>query len=361
MKIINPYNGVNWATVNRVQSLGHGHSHSLNVNQAFKSVKAWYDDGIRHFAYSNYYPSSPTYPIGNDSLWCRGVTEDNVKYANWIAENHITDIIQSPNAEHHNVKNTSDTIISRLHINGIGSTFSSGNPPNVSPVGCQIPWSDLFDNIIDDLQYDDAGGITINHPVWTMAASSNKLTYAEIIKMLDYDHRVLGIEIYNHTSETSESNGWALDLFDQILKTGRKCWGFAVPDHHFPGYKSGEGSAGRNVLLVESKTEYDCLKAYRNGNFYCQLYNTDLKFSEISLVGRTLNINAPYASTITFVTDRSRKTVSGETASYRIPSSAIYVRAEATGTIDGVTDQIFSQPIMLGKMADPGTDILLLS
>ena len=340
--MINPYGSVDWGSYQKIQSLSHAHSHSQNLNVAFNSVKAWYDDGIRHFAYSNYYPSNPTYPIGSDDLWCRGVTADNVKYAAW--KENITDLIESPNAEHHSIQRDNGVSVSRLHINGLGSTYSSGNPPGVTPVGCNIPWKTLFDNILSNLQYSDAGGVTINHPSWTKASTSSaRLTDDDVFQMLDYDDRVLGIEIYNHSSETSEGNGWDLVLFDKILSTGRRCWCFAVPDHHYPGYTPSEGSAGRNVLLVPTITEYNCLKAYRDGNFYCQLYNTAFAFTNISYANGSLSVSVANADEITFVANGNQTTVSGNSAVFTVPLNAVYVRVQASG----LGDMVFSNPIML--------------
>ena len=349
--MINPYKNVNWQTVRKIQSLSHAHSHSQEYNVAFKSIKSWYEDGIRHFPYSNYYPSHPSYPILDDPYWSRGVAEDYDLLQNWLEENNITDIIEGPNAEHHTILNDAGQSMSRLHMNGLGSFFSSGNPPNIDPIGCQISWKKLIDNVVENLQFVDSGGVTINHPTWTNQASNPCLSDSVICNMLDYDERVLGIEIYNHPT-------FDLDLFDRILKTGRRCWGFCSPDHAFPGYNQELGSAGRNVLLIpnnvsETDLEHDYLKAYREGRFFGKLYgkhptipdDPGLKFDEISFneSNKILHVETMYSDEIVFVTDLGRQISNLQSVDFQVPFNAKYVRVQA----NGLGDMIFSNPIII--------------
>lgn len=97
----------------------------------------------------------------------------------------------------------------------------------------------------EKLHYPDGGGMTLNHPTGKLA---------DYLPMLDFDPRVLGIEVWNQlTSGFGSSRGFYDDtpgphlhfyeLWDQILRTGRRCWGFFVKDHNTLG-------RGRNVLLV---------------------------------------------------------------------------------------------------------------
>lgn len=368
--MINPYANIDWENDLQLHSLSHIHSHSKNANQAFKSVTAIHGYGIHHLPYSNYYPSTPTDPIEGDTTnyyWSRGVAADTASYLAWKEENGISDnpatsldklLITGPNAEHHSVKDDNGTIISNLHIGGLGSTYESGSAPDVSPVGCQIAWKTLFANIIGGLKYSDAGGIIINHPNWTKSTGSGRiLTNTDIFEMLDYDQdRVLGIEIYNYNDL---DYAWDLDLFDRILSTGRRCWGTAAPDHYFPGYKEDYAPGGRNVLIVPSATDYQCMKAYRDGRFYAKLFNTALAFSSIIFneSSRLLSVEAANADTITFVTDKRRSSYSGENAAFYVPRNAVYVRVQA----EGLDDMIFSQPIMLDAKKNMSGQIVLMS
>lgn len=321
--MLNPYDGINWSSALRVPSLSHEHG------TAEQTVVNLYQEGIRHIAMSNYYPSQPYYPA---SQYYPGIS-----YA---------DLLFSPNAEHHTLGgprvNATSQLGSSAHFNSIGSTFSSGSPSGESPVGCdRQDWRVVFSDIIGMLQYADGGGISINHPVWSEAS----LDVDDVMAMLDYADQVLGIEIYNQSCEDSTQNGWALEMWDEILLTGRRCWGFAVPDH------GGEISSshpiprpffGRNILLVPALTERDCLLAYRNGNFYAQLGKTDLRFTSIQTQGLTLTVTTENASEIDVIIDGVPQTISGNSATVTLPSRAVYVRTAARSA----DDEIFSNPII---------------
>lgn len=146
--------------------------------------------------------------------------------------------------------------------------------------GVHRPWRDAFRAALDGtgkgsdgtpiegLVYPDGGGITINHP-----AARGIESYLE---MLDFDGRVLGIEIWNERGKygfgplRDEENMLYYRHWDAILATGRRCFGFFVKDHG--------GPRGRNVLVLPTaagrsreEREHDALRAYRNGCFFGSL------------------------------------------------------------------------------------------
>ncbi|MFA7174869.1 MAG: hypothetical protein WC340_15955 [Kiritimatiellia bacterium] len=142
--------------------------------------------------------------------------------------------------------------------------------------GTNRPWRDTFHaaldgklkdaqgNLIEGLLYPDGGGITINHPTCGLKALQT---------LLDFDERVLGIEVWNqHTyfgaSATRPDTMPFYDLWDDVLRTGRRCFGFFVKDHLLY-------ARGRNVLLVSGlsdltvrEREREALRAYRQGRFF---------------------------------------------------------------------------------------------
>ncbi|MGI6088148.1 MAG: hypothetical protein ACOYCD_09470 [Kiritimatiellia bacterium] len=140
--------------------------------------------------------------------------------------------------------------------------------------GVQRPWRDAFSAALDGalrdgegkplegLQYADGGGITINHPGLSLAA---------YLPLLDFDPRVLGIEVWNDHYPLGGQRGADMgfyELWDNILRTGRRCFGFFVNDHQYYG-------RGRNVLLVPpmqdlpmAERERNALRAYRQGRFF---------------------------------------------------------------------------------------------
>lgn len=146
--------------------------------------------------------------------------------------------------------------------------------------GSNRPWHDVFHAALNGemldgrrdggLAHPDGGGITLNHPTGSLER------YAE---MLDFDPRVLGIEVWNQLTsgfgaaggfyaQGKETNLHFYRLWDELLRTGRRCWGFFVKDHNTYG-------RGRNVLLMPEREgmtpaerEAAALRAYRRGEFF---------------------------------------------------------------------------------------------
>ncbi|MCB1210372.1 MAG: hypothetical protein KDK97_13645 [Verrucomicrobiales bacterium] len=342
----NPYAEVKWDAWECLQSMSHQHQ-----GQTDASRDGFVDMGYGHLAFSNYYPSAPTYPLPKD-----------------YAAKH-PQLIAAPNAEHHSFTDTG------LHANALGSLLATGYGSSVSAKECATapiahgfdgldvfdaqrpwlgvyrldvrlaakagkptasltleganecdfrngfadkgpvrdrnlppgnhtlylrttascletklvfdadamsvtqyrlmqgtnrPWRDVFREAFAMLQYLDGGGMTLNHPTGKLA---------DYLPMLDFDPRVLGIEVWNQlTSGFGSSRGFYdhsgepslhfYQLWDDILRTGRRCWGFFVKDHNTYG-------RGRNVLLVPkldamttTEREAAALRAYRRGTFF---------------------------------------------------------------------------------------------
>lgn len=322
--MINPYAETNWQTDHQIVSISHAHSEAQNQ---FSHLVA---GGVQHYAISNYYPSSPTYPL----------TE--------FFDNIPDGVLASPNAEHHS-SSVDGTTIHVFHFNSLGSTFSSGKPRGETPIGLDgLDWRIAFDEILNDLQYEDGGGITLNHPSWSAAQTyiMRINLFNWFCRFLDHDQRVLGLEIFNTAKETEsgESMEVNLKLWDDILSTGRRCWGFCVPDHEGQTRDNWEG---RNILLVPNFTEHECLKAYRDGRFYGKLANTNLAFQSIYLSpSNILTVDTENADTINIISNgKNVYTGSGNHAVYKANNSTKYIRVEAHTS----SDSIFSQPIMFSK------------
>lgn len=379
----NPYAGVDWENAEFLHSMSHQHQ-----GQTDASRRVFEDMGYRHFAFSNYYPSAPTYPLPEG--YRAGHPE----------------VIAAPNAEHHSFTD------SGLHANALGSLLATGHGESASAKACATspiehrfeglnvfnekepwlgvyrldvrlaakegrgeaslaitgatecgardgfaergpvtgrvlaagnhslylrttapavaarlefdparvsvtqfrlmqgtnrPWREVFKEAFEQLQFADGGGMTLNHPTGKLA---------DYLPMLDFDPRVLGIEVWNQlTSGFGSSRGfYDLDggphlhfyhLWDEILRTGRRCWGFFVKDHNTFG-------RGRNVLLVPrmdaaaaEEREAAALRAYRNGAFFGAVSalaasdegeviapydRSDFRFSRITVEGGRLKV-----------------------------------------------------------------------
>lgn len=293
----NPYSGVSFES----QIIGVTHAHC--VSQA--EFERLYNSGIKHFAISNYYPSAPVYPLSE------------------LFSNVPDDAISCPNAEfaHFIASPTS------LHLNGLGSTWSAGNEEDTSP---DIGWRESIGNILQNLLYADGGGVTINHPVWS------RLPTKKCIEILDFDERVLGIEIINTSLGNLEES---LRMWDSILSTGRKCYGFAVPDHYAQTHSTWVGFES----ILSTADNQSCLQSYRNGAFYSRVSNTNLVFTAIGISGKTLSVTTDNAESIKIVTNNGVQETQGNSATYTHKSNDVYIRVEATNS----EDRIFSNAIML--------------
>lgn len=349
--VINPYADVDWSNYQQICSFSHAHARVKNNDGTKGTVYQRYldnvvSDGARHIAFSNYYPSEPFYPLSD-----------------WF-ENVPNGIIGCPNAEHHNFIGWG-----ALHMSGIGCTAITGMPGGVTPIGANMTVEGAVPYILNTLQYSDGGGITINHPGWTVMQNEQNGYYRwtranskdAVLYLLDLDDRVIGMEIRNTSSlpligagdDTEDNeNVNSVQLWDEILKTGKRCWGFCVPDHET---EWGAKWTGRNVLLVDAFDEHTCLKAYRNGNFYSKVFNSALAFASISYANDTFSVSAPLAESVQIIIDGERTAYSGTNVSVSIPSTATYVRAEAwmpyswedrNGNSHEVTEKIYSNPIM---------------
>ena len=293
----NPYENASFES----QIIGVTHAHCKTQF----SLNRLYNGGVRHFAISNYYPSEPIYPLGS------------------VFDNVPVDAISCPNAEFaHFIQSPTS-----FHMNGLGSTWAAGNETETSP---NIGWRESVTNILENLLYADAGGVTINHPIWS------KLPFRKCLEVLDFDDRVLGIEILN-ASTTYLDDGIA--LWDKILATGRRCFGFCVPDHHAENH---DEWVGRESILANADN-YSCLKAYRKGAFYSRINNTDLQFTSNRATDSALTVTTANAESIRIITNTGTYETQGNSASYTFKRNDVYARAEASNN----EDRIFANAITL--------------
>ncbi|WP_145282125.1 hypothetical protein [Rosistilla oblonga] len=378
-----PYAQIDWDRCRRIGSVTHAHCRSQ------RSLDLLCRRGLTHLAISNYYPSAPCSPteqigqwkVGQDFCTLKGEGYVEREFAwneiirdpetGWFDElptamqekmpfqsekpcftQILPEVILCPNAEHHSMTDCNG------HFNAVGSNFASGTFDVRSyyklnnhgyAMGAGMPWREAFGRMLDGLQFADGGGITINHPKWSHTSPK------QIMEFLDFDPRVMGIEIWNSTAEFLSQTGWSLDEWDAVLATGRRCYGFSVSDH---AHNSDPAFQGRNVLLVDAATPASempaaCLRAYRNGNFYASLDGVlELKRFQCSADGK-LDVQISGGPSKLRVV--SAKGVvheqAGEAISWALPegkSSAqehVYLRVEAD-QVDG-EDRLLTQAIQL--------------
>jgi len=316
----NPYESVDWGSVERLHSVNHEHTFGANTGgqdwdrtsgDPQRRFDSLYERGIRHFAVSNYHPPKPTYPL-----------EENF-------DRVPADALGCPNAE---------------HSGGTGAHYCAiGSTARTKSRDYEGTWRDLFDELLSALAYGGEGGIVINHP------RRSQLSFEAITERLDFDEGVLGVEAWNHRGivlPKYRSRGNALGVWDELLTTGRAVYGFFNPDFHadWDERRAGYLARGRNVLLVPERTEAAAANAYRQGQFYGALDGSDLRFEAIHASEGEIHVETNGADAIEFVTaGHVVKSVYDRTATYELSGREVYVRIEAH---DGSGERIFSQPIV---------------
>ena len=379
-----PYAGLDWSKVVKVKTTSHGHC-----------MSQWYLDqylkrGFGLITMSNYYPSAPWCPAAKMTKnywrlhhdhavmvngkrvegpfdwnkiiapWKRTISEAELaKKPAWAAKYPFVEgekifkplppgVLEAPNAEHHGFLLEDGKPASNLHICSPGSAFASGtfDAHNLAKTvshgyhsGSGEFWGTAIDRMIAGMIYPDGGGVTINHPSWT------KLNRELMLKLLDHDPRVLGIEVIEDSGYNSE-NYW-----DWALSTGRQCFGFFVPDWHVENKVFGV-----NVLCVQEKTVHACLKSYREGNFYGALNGLDeLAFTRIAFDGKTVTAATDRPARFEVITARGVvKEQKGTEVSWTVeeerpwqgPRYHVFARVKAYAA-DGSGEVLFSQPFML--------------
>ncbi len=379
----NPYQGIDWDSIQRAPSATHMHIYDQSC------LDNGYRYGIRHFPISNYYPSAPyntdtrrsdfrlrqTWPVMRDGIeisppinwndvvtWADELDEDTrstfpFEETEQLYTNIPEDVIISSNAEHHGFTNSS------CHICAPGSSFRSGNFDSGNnfklrshgfAVGYGKTWQEGFSGMIEALDYPDGGGVMLNHPTWFTKFSDDV-----VFEMLDFDDRVLGIEIYNDYSATKDwfqnpdyvapdepEQGFSLNLWNRILSTGRRCWGSCVPDH---SVCKGKDWHGRNVLLVSNLTEEECLRAYRTGSFYGCLKDNGLTITDFEVSPEKVSVATSRKATIRFISDNGELEISnGVEGAMEIPQKdgkpdLTFVRVELK---DETGERLFMQPVI---------------
>ena len=304
-----PYSGIRWEKIHRIAGTTHMHCE----NQA--ELDAFTAQGLECAAISNYYPSAPWYPLREmrentfkqhqnsflrDGRLFMERLDFRMERASWGAEEAARfpplpenegvrlfpgippGLIEIPNAEHAWFSDVTPW----LHVCAPGCTLTSshfdrsrkyGLCEHGLQLGFPLPWREGFGALLKTLIVPDGGGLVIAHP------HESHLPLERLCEFLDFDGRVLGIEVYNHNSSCTYNDS-AETEWDCVLSTGRQCFGFFVQDH----LMKDRVWKGRNILLAEDRTMESCLRALRNGNFYGAILGNGFAFDFIGFDGKTL-------------------------------------------------------------------------
>ena len=378
-----PYKDLDWASAHQIR--GTTHMHCKTQDDLDVILKR-----IEFLTLSNYYPSAPWWPLAKMTenyyrlhhdfpvtvkrkrvegpfdwnkivgQWIKDLPPERQKEFPFKEGGKLfkplpEGVLEAPNAEHHNFFDANGKRIARLHLNSPGSTFASGTFDQWQKrmfqtgerggydFGSGEFWKTAVDRMIAELIHPDCGGVTINHPCW----SSHERMF--LLEMLDYDPRVLGIEVIEGGSCRGET------YWDWVLATGRQCFGFFVPDHSI---RRKDDAFGVNVLVTPDRTVHGCLKAYRDGNFYgAKRGLNELRFTRISFDGTTVEAETDRPARLAVITamgvvkEEKRSTVirwkMEEPSNWSGPRRAIHIFGRVKAyALDGSGEELFSQPYM---------------
>lgn len=296
------------------------HAHPYTTLQAERA----YNHGLRHFAVCEYnilyYPASEAYP---------GISQDI-----------LANIVETPATEFRPYGDVPEYI----HVGSLGSLRGDNTVGNYNG-----GWRDLIEELKAELVSDYFHAI-INHPTrrqnWDFDPD-NPIAPPDadlndiipfMIDFYDYDPvHTRGIEIYNNSSDQPNRTGhWSVELWDELLKTGRHFYCHTNPDHVI---RQTDKWRGYNyVLLPDNAAQEETLKAYQNGNFYSTLLDTGLKFTKIEEENGLVSVELNDTAEIKFITENGvEKTVTGTAASFQ-ENDNTFVRIEVEKEIEDRDD-----------------------
>lgn len=226
-------------------------------------------------------------------------------------------------------------------ITGIPAVEISSNGSHLLHLGTSeaVPPSEDRQEVLNSIDPENEYGV-IAHPKWKHTYDHWPLS--ELERLGGYS----GIEIYNGLIEGHPGSETAIDIWDQLLSSGRRVWGFANDDSHRPW----EIAKGWNVVQAEECNATAILEALASGRFYA---STGVSVGSIEVSDGTVSIDTENAEAIRLISDHGiiQQVADGSNASFRIPEQLVhrgretsYIRIECDGR---GTDKAWLQPIFL--------------
>ncbi len=223
----------------------------------------------------------------------------------------------------------------------IPAVETSANGPHV----LHLPATQAVEPVEDRQEVIDAitddGGVAIPaHPNWQPSFDHWS------IDLLSEIEGYVGIEIYNGLVEQHPGDARATDVWDQLLSSGRRVWGYANDDAHRPW----EVAKAWNVVQVHERTRPAILDALAHGRSYA---STGVTIESIRVDDGVIDLETTNATRIDLISDHGvvQQRIDGPAATFRVPDQLVhhgpdfsYIRVECRGA-GGV--QAWTQPFFL--------------
>jgi len=134
------------------------------------------------------------------------------------------------------------------------------------------------------------GGVAyLAHPYWTGVTPGT----------LELPESVAGIEVWNAGCELEVGRGLSSVHWDELLETGRGCFGLVTDDSHHPGFDSGYGWTW---LRAPERSPEAVLAALAAGSFYG---SSGPILHDVELSGEEVEVSCSPARSVTLVSGRS--------------------------------------------------------
>ena len=133
------------------------------------------------------------------------------------------------------------------------------------------------------------GGVAfIAHPYWSGMPH----------EVLLETEGAVGLEVYNASSEREDGRGDSSYVWDLALERGKRLWGFATDDCHYPGFDLGDAWT---MVRAAERSEAAVLDALRRGHTYA---SNGPQIHGVEVDGDALEIRCSPARTINLMSRR---------------------------------------------------------
>ena len=134
------------------------------------------------------------------------------------------------------------------------------------------------------------GGVAyLAHPYWTGATPGT----------LELPENVAGIEVWNAGCELEVGRGLSSVHWDELLETGRRCFGLVTDDSHHPSLDSGHGCTW---LRIPERSAEAVLAALAAGCFYG---SSGPLVHDVAVDGDEVEVRCSQARSVTLVSGRT--------------------------------------------------------
>lgn len=169
----------------------------------------------------------------------------------------------------------------------IPSTENGGEPDVIAagivkPVPPELPLAERCGSLAAQ------GGFTIAaHPAYCAALPGDYIDCGEL----------MALEIYNAYCDMAYSNGYAVELWDMLLGSGKRIWGVAGDDAHLnPGKRFySEAGLGWVEIWADDFSEKAILDSLKKGAFFS---TQGPVFQEISITGNSVSLKCSPAAEV---------------------------------------------------------------